>query len=58
MKDLYLYIIQRIHPGSIVVAVVFDLLWSFFEGGSAATVIGVFLLPILIVAVFISSFAR
>jgi hypothetical protein len=56
MKDLYLYIIQRIHPGSIVVAVVFDLLWSFFEGGSAATVIGVFLLPVLIVAVFISSF--
>lgn len=56
MKDIYLYITQRIHPGSIIVAVAFDLLWSVFEGGLTASWIGIIFLPFLIVPIFIASF--
>ena len=56
MKDIYLYITQRIHPGSIVVAVAFDLIWSAFEGGATASIVGIILLPILIGTIFIASF--
>jgi len=56
MKDLYLYITQRIHPGSILVAIAFDLLWSLFEGVSTLSLVGIILLPILMGTVFIASF--
>ena len=56
MKDLYLYITQRFHPGSILVAAAFDLLWSFFEGGSTVSIVGIIFLPILVGTVFIASF--
>jgi hypothetical protein len=56
MKDLYLYITQRIHPGSILVAAAFDLLWSLFEGGSTLSLVGIIFLPILMGTVFIASF--
>lgn len=56
MKDLYLCIAQRIHPGSILVTVGFDLLWSLFEGGSARSVVGLVLLPVVMLMVFTMSF--
>jgi len=56
MKDIYLYITQRIHPGSIVAAVAFDLIWSLFEGGVTASFVGIILLPFLIGTIFIASF--
>ena len=57
MKDLYLYITQRIHPGSIIVTIAFDLLWSLFEGGVTASFVGIIFLPILIGTIFIASFS-
>lgn len=56
MKNLYIYITQHIHPGSIVVAVAFDLLWSVFEGGATASILGIILLPVMIVMIFAASF--
>lgn len=56
MKEFYIYITQRIHPGSIVVAVAFDLIWSLFEGGSTASVVGIILLPFLAGTIFFASF--
>ena len=56
MKDLYLYITQRIHPGSILTAIAFDLLWSLFEGLSTASFVGVIILPILSGSIFVVSF--
>ena len=56
MKDLYLYVTQRIHPGSILVTVALDLVWSLFEGGSTASFVGILLLPFLSGTIFIASF--
>ncbi len=56
MKNLYLYITQRIHPGSILLAIALDLFWSLFETGSSASLVGIVLLPILSGTIFITSF--
>jgi len=54
MRDIYLYITQRIHPGSILAAVALDFVWSLFESGSS--VVGFLLMPFLIVTIFAVSF--
>ena len=56
MKELYLYITQRIHPASILTAIAFDLLWSLFEGLSTASFVGIILIPILSGTIFVVSF--
>lgn len=56
MKEFYLYVRQNIHPGSILVAIAFDLLWSLFEGGSTLSLVGIILLPFFMATVFVSSF--
>lgn len=54
MKDLYLSITERIHPGSIFAAVALDLIWSLFESGSS--LVGFLLMPILMGTIFVTSF--
>ncbi len=57
MKELYLYITQRIHTGSILTAVALDLLWSLFEGVSTGSFVGIVFLPILSGTLFVVSFS-
>ena len=56
MKELYRYINLQFHPGSILVAAGFDILWSLFEGGSTLSIVGIILLPLFMGTVFIASF--
>ncbi len=57
MKNIYQYITQRIHPGSIIAAIALDLLWSIFESGATASLAAIFFLPLLIGMVFATSFS-
>lgn len=56
MKELYRKLSMVLHPGSLIVAVAFDLLWSLPEGALTASWVGIMLLPIAIATVFIASF--
>jgi hypothetical protein len=56
MKTLYLYLTNQFHPGSLIVLIALDLLWSVIEGGLAATGIGLLLYPLLMLFVFIICF--
>lgn len=56
MKDIYLYIVQRIHPGSIIAVVAIDLFWSFIESGLTASLAAIIFLPLLIGIVFATGF--
>lgn len=55
-KDLYRKLSLYLHPGSLIVAVAFDLLWSIPEGGLTASWVGIILLPIAVISVFVASF--
>lgn len=56
MRDLYLYLTRQIHPASLLVTIVFDLLWSVFETGLTASIVGILALPFLIGSIFIVCF--
>lgn len=56
MKELYQKLSLYLNPGSLIVAVAFDLLWSLPEGALTASWVGIILLPIAIITVFIASF--
>jgi hypothetical protein len=56
-KNLYHKLSLYLHPGSLIVAVAFDLLWSLPEGALTASWVGIILLPIAIITVFIATFA-
>ncbi|MEI7844609.1 MAG: hypothetical protein WCK35_02285 [Chloroflexota bacterium] len=56
IKNLYRRLTLYLHPGSLITAVVFDLLWSLPEGVLTASWVGIILLPVTIITVFIASF--
>ena len=57
MKDFYLYITRQIHPSSLLVTIAFDLLWSVFETGLTASILGIILLPLLSAVIFVVCFS-
>ena len=52
MRDLYLSITRHIHPASLATTIALDLLWSVFETGSAASLVGILIMPFLMGVVF------
>jgi hypothetical protein len=52
MKNLYLYLTNQFHSGSLIVLIALDLFWSVFEGGLAITGIGFLTIPLLMVVIF------
>jgi hypothetical protein len=56
MKNLYLYLTTNLHPGSLIVTIALDLLWSALEGALTVSVIGILLVPILIAIIFMICF--
>lgn len=56
MRELYNKLTLYLHPGSLLVAIAFDLLWSLPEGALTASWVGIILLPIAVTTVFAASF--
>jgi hypothetical protein len=56
MLELYRSLTRNIHPGSLAVAIAFDLLWSGGEGLATLTGWGVILLIFFSITVFVASF--
>ena len=56
MKRTYLTIQENINPYSLVTTVGLDLLWSLFEGGIFASIVGILLAPLLMGVIFIICF--
>jgi hypothetical protein len=52
MKNLYIYLTNQFHSGSLIVLIALDLFWSVFEGGLAVTGIGFLIIPLLMVVIF------
>lgn len=55
-KDIYHKLSLYLHPGSLLIAVAFDLLWSLPEVGSTLTIWGIILLLFFSITVFVACF--
>lgn len=53
MKNFYIYLTNNLHPTSLIVTIALDLVWSVFEGGLTASIIGILAIPLLMATIFL-----
>lgn len=56
MKNLYVYLTNQLHPGSLILTIALDMLWSVFEIGITGSFVGIICLPFTMAGVFLVCF--